>query len=412
MKITERKLNEIKPYEKNAKEHKDGQVKKIAASIKEFGFNQPIVVDKDGVIIVGHGRLLAAQRLGLEKVPVLEVDVTEEQAKAYRLADNKLNESDWDMEIVIEELKSLSLEMLNLTGFDEDLILETKEDKPDLGGIGVPKSVIGDVYQLGQHRLVCGDSTDPETYKLLLEGGVKARLIFTDPPYGVDYIPREGGTYDNAARKIIGDDKTPEQTKEFFIKVLKVFQDFSTDDANIYWWFANNLAEINHQAFREAQWHLSQTVMWLKNSMIYSPGQNFHRMYEPCLVGWKMGKPRFVNRVFSNLTELWTLDQKKFADYLDVWYNKRDNTSKYIHPTQKPVQLAERALKRSSEKGDIVLDAFGGSGSTLIACEQLGRCARLIELDPKYVDGIVGRWCKFTDDNSVIKNGKKIKWQL
>jgi DNA modification methylase len=144
--------------------------------------------------------------------------------------------------------------------------------------------------------------------------------------------------------------------------------------------------------------------------MIYSPGQNFHRVYEPCLVGWKNGKPRFINRTFANFTELWTVDLKTFQEHLDVWYQKRDNTHQYIHPTQKPVQLAERALKRSSEENDIVLDAFGGSGSTMMACEQLNRCARLIELDPKYVDATIGRYLKFTESTHVIKNGKKIAW--
>jgi len=186
MQIEERPIADIQPYFKNAKEHPEKQIKKIAASIKEFGFNQPLVVDKKNVLIVGHGRYLAAQFLGISEVPVLEVDLDEERAKAYRLADNKLNESDWDMEIVIEELKSLSLEMLDLTGFDENLLLETKADKPDLSSIGVPRSAPGDIYPLGEHKLICGDSTSEETYKSLL-GEELPRLIFTDPPYSIDY---------------------------------------------------------------------------------------------------------------------------------------------------------------------------------------------------------------------------------
>ena len=168
MQIDERPISDVKPYPKNAKNHPKKQVEQIAASIKEFGFNQPIVVDKDGVIIVGHGRYFAAKKLEMEQVPVLEVDLDEERAKAYRLADNKLNESDWEMDLAIEELKTLSLEMVKLTGFDENLILETKEDKPNLGGIGEVKTQRGDVYDLGPHRLVCGDSTHQETYDKLL----------------------------------------------------------------------------------------------------------------------------------------------------------------------------------------------------------------------------------------------------
>lgn len=414
-------LSEIIPYFKNAKEHPQKQIKKVAASIQEFGFNQPIVIDKEKVIIVGHGRYLAAQFLGLPKVPTLTIDLTEERAKSYRLADNKLNESDWTMEIVIEELKSLSLQMLDLTGFDANLILETKEDDPDLSAIGVPRSVLGDIYQLGEHKLICGDSTDPNTYKSLL-GDEKARLIFTDPPYSIDYHSvdkTKGGkglTYSSekfggTGGRIFNDDKTPEEALKFYDEVLKQLYDFSTDDTNLYWWFASRITEVNMQAWYKNKWHYSQIIIWLKNSMIFSPCQKFHRIYEPCLMGWKQGKTSYQNFTFSAYTELWTTGGlKTFAENLDVWYQKRDNTNSYIHPTQKPVQLAERALKRSSEIGDIVLDAFGGSGSTLIACEQLGRKARLIELDPKYVDAIVGRWVKYSENQSVIKNGEEIQW--
>ena len=427
MKIIELAIDKIKPYFKNAKEHPEKQIKKIANSIKEFGFNQPIVLDKDDVIIVGHGRYIAAQFLGMEKVPTLTVDLDEEHAKAYRLADNKLNESDWDMDIVIEELKGLSLEMIDLTGFNENLILETVEDKPDLSTATKPKSVLGDLYELGDHKLLCGDSTEAATYEKLL-GTDRARLIFTDPPYSIDYhsvdkksqsrgkTSGQGYSYDSTrfggtGGRIFNDDKTPEEALEFYNKILKQLYDFSTDDANIYWWFASRLTDINMRAMFENKWHYSQTIIWLKNSMIFSPGQKFHRIYEPCLMGWKEGKTSYQDFTFSSFTELWTTGGiKTFAEHLDMWYQKRDNTNQYIHPTQKPVQLAERALKRTSEKGDIVLDAFGGSGSTLIACEQLGRRSRLIELDPKYVDAIVGRYCKYKDDPMIIKNGEPMQW--
>jgi len=426
MNIVERPIAEIEPYAKNAKAHPDKQIKKIADSIREFGFNQPIVVDKNGVIIVGHGRYIAAQLLGLSFVPTLEVDLSEEKARSYRLADNRLNESDWDMEIVIEELKQISLEMIDLTGFDSDLILETKEDHPDLSMVGVPKTEIGDVYQLGQHKIICGNSEDANTYKNLL-GDEKARLIFTDPPYSIDYQSSAGmpdkysgkkkqqysyssDKFGGTGGRIFNDDKTPEEALEFYKKSLKQLHDFSTDDASIYWWFANRLTDVNMQAFKESNWHMSQIILWLKNGLIFSPGQLYHRIYEPCMVGWKKGQTHYQNMTFSTFSELWTLDQKTFAENLDIIYQKRDNTNKYIHPTQKPVQLAERALKRSSEAGDIVLDAFAGSGSLMIACEQLGRKSRMIELDPKYVDAIVSRWCKYKEDMTVIKNGEEIQW--
>lgn len=421
MKIIEQDIHDLKPYPKNAKEHPEKQIKKISASLQEFGFNQPIVVDKDNVIVVGHGRYIAALSLGMETVPTLIVDLTEEQANAYRLADNKLNESEWDMEIVIEELKGLSLDMIDLTGFNANLILETKEDDPDLTSIGVPKSVLGDVYDLGDHKLICGDSTEALTYEKLL-GNERARLIFTDPPYSIDYHSvdkKKGGkglTYSSekfggTGGRIFNDDKTPEEALEFYNKALKQLYDFSTDDANIYWWYASRLTDINMDALKQNKWHYSQTIIWLKNSMIFSPVQKYHRIYEPCLMGWKQGKTSYQDFTFSSYTELWTTGGiKTFTDHLDVWYQKRDNTNQYIHPTQKPVQLAERAIKRTSQAGDIVLDAFGGSGSTLISCDQLKRKARIIELDPKYCDAIVSRYVKYTDNPMVIKNGEEIQW--
>ena len=420
MKIIERPIEDIKPYPKNAKQHSEKQIKKVADSIKEFGWAQPIVVDKDNTIIVGHARYIAAQLLGMEKVPVLELDLDEEHAKAYRLADNKLNESNWDMEIVIEELKSISLQMVDLTGFDSNLILETKEDTPDLAKVGVPRTELGDVYELGPHKLVCGDSTEEITYMKLL-GKEKARLIFTDPPYSIDYhsVDRtgkgKGASYHSerfggTGGRIFNDDKSPEEALDFYKKTLKQLHAFSTDDCTLYWWFAMLLNDINRQALRDNDWYYSQTILWLKNSLVFSFGQLFHRIYEPCMVGWKQGQVCYKNTVFSSLTELWTTGIKTFAEHLDVWYQKRDPTMKYIHPTQKPVQLAERALKRSSEKGDLVLDAFGGSFSTMIACEQLGRVFRGIELDPKYVDAGVSRWVQYSENAEIIKNGQKITW--
>ena len=314
----------------------------------------------------------------------------------------------------------MSLKMVDLTGFDSNLILETKEDKPDLSAIGTPRSQPGDVYQLGRHRLICGDSEKRETYERLLtdkEADLleKPRLVFTDPPYSIDYSSGAGISYNSekfggTGGRIFNDDKTPSEALEFYKKVLQQIHAFTTDDMTLYWWYANRLTEVNMQALRDSKFHFSQICVWLKNSLIYSPGQLYHRIYEPCMVAWKEGKVHYQNLTFSAFTELWTLNKQNFADYLDAWYQKRDATSKYIHPTQKPVQLAERAIKRSSEKNDIVLDCFGGSGSTMIACEQLERSARLIELDPKYVDAIVGRWVKYSENANVIKNGEDIVW--
>lgn len=414
----------IKPYPKNAKLHPKKQILKIADSIKELGWMKPISVDPEGVIIYGHGTYLAAESLKLQTVPVLTLNISKEKAAAYRLADNQLSAlTGVMMDIVIEELKGMSLPMVSLTGFDVNLILETKEDKPDLSAVGKPKSVLGDIYQLGEHKLICGDATKPEAYEKLL-GLEKARLIFTDPPYSVDYhsvakfIPgKEGASYHSerfggTGGRIFNDDKTSEEALLFYTEALKQLYNFSTEDCSIYWWYASRLADINMQAFKNSQWHYSQSVIWLKNSIVLSMGQLYHRIYEPCMVGWKLGKTKYYNSAFANYSELWTTDHKTFAEHLDAWYEKRDATAKYIHPTQKPVRLSERAIKRSSEKGDIVLDAFGGSGSTMIACEQLERKARLIELDAKFVDATIKRWCQYKDNWSVIKNGEEILWKV
>ena len=412
----QKKLSQIKPYPKNAKKHPKKQVEQIANSIKEFGFNQPIVVDKQGTIIVGHGRYEAAKLLQMESVPVVELDISEEKAKAYRLADNKLNESDCEMQLVIDELMEMDEYLVGLTGFDDDLIKKITEDEINFGVSKTVRTKRGDLYEVGPHKILCGDATDHNDYIKLL-GTEKARLVFTDPPYSIDYLSGAGVSYDSTkfggtGGQIFNDDKSPEEALIFYTDALNKIHEFTTEDVNIYWWFTSRLTDINMDAFRESKWHYSQTIIWLKNSLIYSPGQLYHRIYEPCMVGWKEGQVHYQDLNFSKYSELWTLEIKTFADHLDVWYNKRDNTSRYIHPTQKPIALAERALKRSSEQNDIVLDAFGGSGSTMMACDQMGRRCRTMELDPKYCDAMVQRYVDFTSNTEVLKNGKVEIWEI
>lgn len=188
----------------------------------------------------------------------------------------------------------------------------------------------------------------------------------------------------------------------FYIAVLKNLHEFSEDNAPIYWWYAGKNSVINMLAWIEAGFYMSQIVIWLKNSMVYSRGQDFHRCYEPCMFGWKQKKSHFINKQVANLKDVWLqMETAEFADMLDIWFSKRDSTAEYVHPTQKPVKLAERALRKSSRQDDIVLDLFGGSGSTLIACEQMHRRARLMELDPKYVDVIIKRWERLTGKKAV-----------
>lgn len=403
------KIEEIKPYQKNAKKHPQKQIRQIADSIREFGFNQPLVLDRKNVIIVGHGRYEAAKMLKLKTIPCVIVNLPPKKARAYRIADNKLNESDWDMDLVIEELRELDEDMLELTGFDKDLIAEIEEDEFDADAeyqkIKEPNSKLGDIYELGEHRLMCGDSAKSEDVEKLM-GGKKGRMIFTDPPYNVDY--RSPGGLDYSSTKfggtggqIFNDKKTDDECLTFYTEVLKNLSDYTTDDATIYWWFANKNNWINRQAFEGAGWHMSQIIIWLKNSMVFSRGQDYHRQYEPCMVGWKKKNSHFKNKKINNLKDVFNLDYDDFSELMDVWYEKRDVTQKYVHPTQKPLRLPERALKKNSERGDIVIDLFGGSGSTLMACDQLKRKCCTMELDPKYVDVIIKRWEEYTSKKAL-----------
>ncbi|MDA3839913.1 MAG: DNA methyltransferase [Patescibacteria group bacterium] len=398
------KIEEIKPYAKNAKKHPVKQINQIAKSIKDFGFNQPIVLDKKNIIIVGHGRYEAAQILELKEVPCIVVDLNEQEARAYRLADNKLNESDWDMDLVIEELKLLDKEKIEITGFDIDLIIEIKEDEFDAqkeyDGIKEAVAKLGDIYQLGEHRLMCGDSAIREDVEKLMDGKL-GRMIFTDPPYNVDYKSPGGLDYSSTkfggtGGKIFNDNKSDKDCVDFYTDVLFNLSHFTTDDVTIYWWFANKNNHINRFAFENADWHMSQIIIWLKNSMVFSRGQDYHRQYEPCMLGWKKKKTHYKNKKITNLKDVFNFDFDDYKEMLDVWYEKRDVTQNYVHPTQKPLRLPERALKKSSEKNDIVVDLFGGSGSTLMACHQLDRRCYVMELDPKYVDVIIKRYENYT----------------
>ncbi len=234
----------------------------------------------------------------------------------------------------------------------------------------------------------------------------EAQLIFTDPPYNVDYHSPGGMSYNStkfggSGGPIFNDNKSDEDCIAFYTEVLKNLYEQTRDDAAIYWWFANKNNHLNRYAFDNTGWHMSQIVIWLKNSFVFSPGQDYHRVYEPCMLGWKKGNSHYINRKYTNLSDVFNLNYAEFEEMIDVWYQRRDATATYIHPTQKPVRLAERALKKHSKIGDIVIDAFGGSVSTLIACETMKRQARLMELDPKYVDVIIKRWEQLTGDKAV-----------
>ncbi len=383
---------EIKPYSKNAKKHPKKQVEQVANSIKEFGMNQPIVVDKQGVIIVGHGRYEALQSLGWDIKPewVKVVDLTEEQANAYRLADNKLNESDWDMTLVIEELKGLSPEMLDLTGFEKDLIIEADEKDDEVPETPEePKSKLGDLYEFGGHRVLCGDSTDLEAVSKLT-GGVLADIVVTDPPYNTGM---EGKPNDEKARLSHMFNDKIENWEQFLQDIFANYIAYTKGDCAFYvfidWRRVNDI-----RSEMEKHMDVKNVIVWDKK--VHGLGSDYKSTYELCIVG-KKGKPEIMNRYG--------------LDYQDIWRLQREMGRNKDHATAKPVELLEKPIKHASKADDIVLDLFLGSGSTLIASEKTGRICYGMELDPKYVDVIVQRYVDFTGIENIKLNGGDIIWK-
>jgi DNA modification methylase len=377
-------------YARNARTHSEEQVAQIAASIVEFGFTNPILAGSDGVIVAGHGRVEAARKLGLETVPVVVLDhLTPTQRRALILADNRIAENaGWDDAMLRIELQSLQEDGFNLdiTGFDPDALAEimageeitvdgnTDEDAvPELSE--TPISRPGDVWHLGAHRLLCGDSTDAASYPLLM-AGENAAMVFTDPPYGVNYANSAKDKLRGTHRPILNDN-LGEDFEPFLKAALTPM--LAHCEGALYIAMSSSELDTLQQAFRAAGGKWSTFIIWAKNTFTLGRA-DYQRQYEPILYGWPEGKTRH-----------WCGDR----DQGDVWNIKKPQKND-LHPTMKPVELVERAIRNSSRPGDTVLDPFGGSGTTLIAAEKSGRVARLIELDPKYVDVIVRRWQDYT----------------
>lgn len=408
---------EIKPYNKNAKKHPQKQVEMIAESIKRFGMNQPIVIDKNGEIIVGHGRYLALQHLGWEVKPewLLKLDdLTDAEVKAYRLADNKLNESDWDMDLVIEDLGELDEELAKITGFDMDLLIEPEERDDEVPEVPEePQSKLGDLYELGEHRVLCGDSTKLEDVERLMDGK-KADMVFTDPPYLMAF---EGGINEKgeksrtgASHSIIANDKLSREDGDKFLFDLCVSIRLLCRGP---WYITFYRLGIDRlfNALDRSNMRWRNLVIWKKNNHNLS-NSDYKSLYEPMIVGWD---DDYVPIFYGwNDNHLWNGKRNE----KDVWEIavpsvwSIDKTKKNeLHPTMKPVELISRAILNSSKRGGLVADIFLGSGSTLIAAEKTGRICYGMELDPKYIDVIVSRWCEYTGNDKIKKNGKEIVWQ-
>lgn len=365
-------VDEVIPYENNPRKN-EASIDKVAASIKEFGFKQPLVIDKNGIIVVGHTRLEAAKRLGWEKVPCIRAnDLTDEQAKAYRLADNKVGEeSEWDFELLTDELDNIfDIDMADF-GFDlsfDDEEPEVEEDEaPDVPE--EPKAVLGDLYEMGGHRLICGDSTDITVIDRLMDGN-KADMVFTDPPYGMNAVSKSGVLSEHYKTDIMNDDDNTVAITAFNL-ITQMF-----DDAFQIWWGANYYTECLPSA---ECW-----IVWDKN--------NGASDQTDCELAWSN---------FRSVVRQFTMASEK---------------TNRVHPTQKPIKLFAEIIKKFDKTNGVknVLDVFGGSGSTLIACEQLNRKCYMCELDPHYVDVIVQRYINLKgsdEDVFLIRDGKKIPYK-
>lgn len=393
-------LDALVPYARNSRTHSPQQIAQVAASIREYGFTNPVLIDAQGGIIAGHGRVMAARQLGLAEVPCIRLPhLTDAQKRAYVIADNKLAlNAGWDDELLaleLRELDQLGFD-LHLTGFDDDEIrklldieLGEGEGQGDADAVPQPPAepIIrpGDVWVLGRHRVMCGDSTDEASAFLLLEGQ-QTDMVFTDPPYGVSYADKNESL--NKASKgkriqteIMNDHLQGDALGAFFLAIFSTMAAVMKPGCPFYVCAPQGGEQMMMMMMMmmKAGIPMRHELIWIKNNHVLGRA-DYHYKHEPILYGWKEGAGH-----------PWYGERDKFS----TWHVDKPMQSK-LHPTMKPVELVEIALKNSSKRGDTVLDLFGGSGSTLIACEKTGRTARLMELDPRYCDVIVRRWQDFT----------------
>lgn len=409
-------LNEIKPYKNNPRINDDA-VEMVAKSIEEFGFKNPLIVDSNKIIIAGHTRLKAAEKLGIEEIPVIIADdLTEDQANALRLVDNRTSElAEWDFEKLKQELDNINMSMHEFDfNYDELNIEDLKpieEDNFDLDEalkeIQEPKSKLGDVYQLGEHFLMCGDSTKSENVLKLMQGN-KADLLLTDPPYNVAISNSEGLTIEN-------DNMSKDEFKVFINSALKNASEFLKLGGAFYIWYGDS----EDIAFRTACFNndltIKQCLIWVKNNFNLGR-QDYQWKHEPCLYGWKEGAAHYFvddrtqDTIIEDKINYQSMSKDQLKDYVKELLQDRCSTTiiredkplkNDEHPTMKPLKLMERLIKNSSKRNEIVLDLFGGSGSTLITCEELERICFMMEYDPIYCDVIIKRWETLT--------GKKAK---
>ena len=424
MEIIYKKTSELIPYANNSRTHSDEQIKQICASINEYGFTNPILIDEKNMIIAGHGRVLASERLKLDEVPCIVLEgLTEAQKKAYIIADNKMAlNAGWNEELLkieLENLKELDFD-LSLTGFDVDELddilgvdesnIEIVEDDYQVELPVEPKTKLGEIYQLGDHRLMVGDSTNEDNVKELMNGEI-ADLLFTDPPYNINVSNSDGMTIEN-------DNMDDESFKQFLNSAFKCASESLKPGGAFYVWYADGEAVNFRTQCETNELSIKQNLIWVKNSFNFGR-QDYKWKHEPCLYGWKDGASHYFVDEYNHptviedeidLDKLKKEDMKRMleeilASNVATTIIHEDKPLKNdLHPTMKPLKMCGELIRHSSKPKELVLDLFGGSGSTLVTCEQLGRTCYMMEYDPQYADVIIDRWEQLTG-----KKAEKIK---
>lgn len=400
MQIVMRKVSELTPYGLNAKKHDEKQVANVANSIKRFGWQQPIVIDENGVVVIGHCRLMAAKKLKLKEVPVtIASGLTEEEIKELRIADNKTNESPWDLNLLAEDIEGLDFEGFAFA-FDVEngggvTSYDVVEDNYDAPVPEEPKTKPGDIYQLGRHRLMCGDSTDSSCVAKLMDGAM-ADMLLTDPPYNV--------AYEGKAGKIQNDSMKDDDFRQFLRLAFFNAKANMKPGAAFHIWHADFEGYNFRGACRDVGLLVRQCLIWVKNSLVLGR-QDFQWKHEPCLYG--------ENPVDDEVDEH-SPCLYGWVDGKHYWFKNRKQTTilqfdrptvSKQHPTMKPIKLFDYEMQCNTQPGEVVLDLFGGSGTTIMAAEQNDRVAYVMEFDPKYADVIINRWEEFTGNKAVLLNG-------
>jgi len=424
--IVYKPICDLIPYANNSRTHSAAQVAQVAASINEFGFTNPVLIDDAGSIIAGHGRVQAAKKLAMDEIPTITLSgLSDEQKRAYVIADNQLAlNAGWDLDLLKIEINNLADADfdLDLLGFDEEFLagltdeeqtegLTDEDEIPEIPD--APATVLGDVWVLGNHRLMCGDSTSIDEVDTLMDGGI-ADMVWTDPPYNVAY---QGGTADKLTIK--NDDMGDSEFREFLRDAFSAAAMATKPGGPIYIAHADSEGYNFRGAMVEGGWLFKQCIVWVKNSMVLGR-QDYQWQHEPILYGWKPGSAHCWYGDFDKKTiidddvKANALSKRELIGIVNEFRNAKKTTvvredkphRSDIHPTMKPVALVGGLIANSSREKDIVLDLFGGEGSTLIACEKSARHCRMMELDPKYCDVIIKRWQAFTGKQAVHIDGQ------